>query len=123
MRRRAGSECAAPGAVFLLNAPFGPREVWNQLPREVQQNIDMESYRIQQTGSGKIDLERKPGLLDPQRGKGAHGTAAEEMEALEQAQAWEPGVRIVTYDEILATQKGLLAASALEMRRIAPPAR
>ena len=30
-----------------------------ELPREVQQNIDMESYRIQQTGSGKITLERK----------------------------------------------------------------
>ena len=37
-----------------------------ELPREVQQNIDMESYRIQQTGGGKITLERKPGSLDPQ---------------------------------------------------------
>ena len=37
----------------------------DELPREVQQNIDMESYRIQQTGSGKIALERKPGVLDP----------------------------------------------------------
>ncbi|MHC5109089.1 MAG: pyruvate:ferredoxin (flavodoxin) oxidoreductase [Planctomycetota bacterium] len=32
-------ECAAPGAVFLLNAPFGPEEVWNELPREVQDVI------------------------------------------------------------------------------------
>ncbi len=30
---------AAPGAVFLLNAPFGPDEVWDQLPLEVQQQI------------------------------------------------------------------------------------
>jgi pyruvate-ferredoxin/flavodoxin oxidoreductase len=30
---------AAPGATFLLNAPFGPDEVWAQLPREVQQQI------------------------------------------------------------------------------------
>ncbi len=52
------------------------------LPREVQQNIDMESYRIQQTGSGKIALERKTGVLDPVSTKGSHGTAPEEMEAL-----------------------------------------
>lgn len=53
-----------------------------QLPREVQQNIDMESYRIQQTGSGKIMLERKPGVLDPVGTKERHGTAPEEMESL-----------------------------------------
>jgi type I restriction enzyme R subunit len=52
------------------------------LPREVQQNIDMESYRIQQTGSGKIALERKPGVLDPASTKGSHGTTPEELETL-----------------------------------------
>ena len=52
------------------------------LPREIQQNIDMESYRIQQTGSGKIALERRPGVLDPSGTKGSHGAAPEEMEAL-----------------------------------------
>ncbi len=31
--------CAAPGATFLLNAPFPPAEVWDQLPREVQETI------------------------------------------------------------------------------------
>src|SRR5258706_12954407 len=36
-----------------------------ELPREVQRNIDMEAYRLQQTGSGRIALERKPGMLDP----------------------------------------------------------
>ncbi|MBI4914322.1 MAG: pyruvate:ferredoxin (flavodoxin) oxidoreductase [Acidobacteria bacterium] len=30
---------AAPGATFLLNSPFGPDEVWNELPREMQQSI------------------------------------------------------------------------------------
>ncbi|HVT88341.1 MAG TPA: pyruvate:ferredoxin (flavodoxin) oxidoreductase [Tepidisphaeraceae bacterium] len=30
---------AAPGATFLLNSPFGKDEVWDQLPREVQQYI------------------------------------------------------------------------------------
>ena len=32
-------EAAAPGAVFLLNAPHGPAEVWDRLPREVQAAI------------------------------------------------------------------------------------
>ncbi|OGK85709.1 MAG: hypothetical protein A2X53_03345 [Candidatus Rokubacteria bacterium GWA2_70_23] len=53
-----------------------------ELPREVQQNIDMESYRIQQTGSGKLALERKPGLLDPVGTKGSQRTAPEELETL-----------------------------------------
>jgi pyruvate-ferredoxin/flavodoxin oxidoreductase len=30
---------AAPGAVFLLNAPYGPEEVWEHLPRKVQETI------------------------------------------------------------------------------------
>ena len=30
---------AMPGATFLLNAPFGPDEVWNHLPRSVQKQI------------------------------------------------------------------------------------
>src|SRR5207247_4917454 len=53
-----------------------------QLPREVQQNIDMESYRIQQTGSGKIALERRPGVLEPVSTKQGHGVTPEELETL-----------------------------------------
>ncbi|HED03445.1 MAG TPA: pyruvate:ferredoxin (flavodoxin) oxidoreductase, partial [Candidatus Fraserbacteria bacterium] len=30
---------AAPGAVFLLNSPYGPEEVWDRLPREVQAQL------------------------------------------------------------------------------------
>ena len=30
---------AKPGAVFLLNTPFGPTEIWDHLPREVQTDI------------------------------------------------------------------------------------
>jgi len=30
---------AAPGATFLLNSPFGPAEVWDRLPIEVQRTI------------------------------------------------------------------------------------
>ena len=30
---------AETGATFLLNAPFGPEEIWNHLPRQVQETI------------------------------------------------------------------------------------
>ena len=30
---------AAPGGTFLLNSPYGPDEVWDHLPRSVQQQI------------------------------------------------------------------------------------
>ena len=53
-----------------------------ELPTEVQQNIDMESYRIQQTGSGRIGLERREGVLDPIGPRNTHGQAPEEMETL-----------------------------------------
>jgi pyruvate-ferredoxin/flavodoxin oxidoreductase len=32
-------EAAEPGAVFFLNSPFGPDEVWNHLPRRIQEQI------------------------------------------------------------------------------------
>jgi type I restriction enzyme R subunit len=53
-----------------------------ELPREVQQNIDMESYRIQQTGSGKIALERRPGVLEPISAKQGYAVTPEELETL-----------------------------------------
>ncbi len=52
------------------------------LPREVQQRIDMESYRLQQTGSGRIALERRPGVLSPARGTGSRAGADEQLEPL-----------------------------------------
>ena len=53
-----------------------------ELPREIQQNIDMESYRIQQTGSGKVALERKGSALDPVATKETRDSTPEELEAL-----------------------------------------
>ncbi|MCR4373270.1 MAG: putative DNA binding domain-containing protein [Acidobacteria bacterium] len=53
-----------------------------ELPRDVQQNIDMESYRIQQTGEGKIKLERGKGELEPQETKPGGGSTNDEVEAL-----------------------------------------
>jgi pyruvate-ferredoxin/flavodoxin oxidoreductase len=32
-------DIARPGGVFLLNAPYGPEEVWDRLPREVQEGL------------------------------------------------------------------------------------
>jgi len=54
------------------------------LPREVQQNIDMESYRIRQTGSGKITPERKGGQLAPVMTKDQRGGQEELLEPLSQ---------------------------------------
>jgi len=53
-----------------------------ELPREVQQSIDMESYRIQQTSAGKIKLERNGGKLAPAQTKDGHGPSAEQVEPL-----------------------------------------
>jgi type I restriction enzyme R subunit len=53
-----------------------------ELPREVQRNIDMESYRIQQTGRGRIALERRPGMLEPAGARGNLAAPPEGMEAL-----------------------------------------
>jgi len=48
----------------------------------VQQNIDIESYRIQETSRGKISLERRTGQLDPIRTKPHYGIQEEELETL-----------------------------------------
>ena len=53
-----------------------------QLPLEIQQSIDMESYRIQQTASGKVALERKADKLHPVRTKELGPGTPEELEAL-----------------------------------------
>jgi len=53
-----------------------------ELPRQVQQNIDMESYRIQQTASGRIALERRPGILDPVSARTGYETGPGELETL-----------------------------------------
>lgn len=53
---------AAPGAIFLLNSPYGPDEVWEYLPRSMQESIIakklkfyvMDGYEVaQKTGMGR----------------------------------------------------------------------
>ncbi|MGC9334084.1 MAG: pyruvate:ferredoxin (flavodoxin) oxidoreductase [Anaerolineae bacterium] len=52
---------AEPGATFLLNAPYGPNEVWDKLPRKIQEQIlekdlklyVIDAYRVaRETGMG-----------------------------------------------------------------------
>src|SRR5271157_4484836 len=37
---------AEPGAVFLLNAPFGPDEIWDHVPRQAQETIIKKKLRF-----------------------------------------------------------------------------
>ena len=53
-----------------------------ELPREIQQNIDMESYRVQQTGEDKVTIERTGGTLKPVMTKEPAEVTAGELEAL-----------------------------------------
>ena len=53
-----------------------------ELPLEIQQNIDMESYRIQQIGDGTIALDRGGDKLEPMRTKEHGETPPEELEVL-----------------------------------------
>ena len=52
------------------------------LPLEVQQSIDMESFRIQQTSRGRIGLERQAWPLDPAGSKARGGAGDRELEPL-----------------------------------------
>ncbi len=56
----------------------------DELPREVQQNIDMESYRLQETGRGAIQLERRAGSLDPIGSAEPRSASAAQVEPLSQ---------------------------------------
>ena len=48
----------------------------------MQQNIDMESFRMQQTSRGRIALERQGGTVEPAGSKPRGGAAPEELEPL-----------------------------------------
>jgi len=48
---------AIDGAVFLVNSPFGPDEVWDQLPRAVQQEIIDKHLRLYVIDADKVAVE------------------------------------------------------------------
>lgn len=56
----------------------------DQLPVEIQQNIDMDSYRVQQTSSGQIKLDRGTAELEPITGGNIFQLPPDEIEALSQ---------------------------------------
>lgn len=56
----------------------------DQLPVEIQQNIDMESYRLQKTHGGSIKLERGKGELEPIGNGGGPTPTPPEVEPLSQ---------------------------------------
>jgi len=60
-----------------------PRER-DELPREIQQKIDMESYRITQRWKGRILLERGNGTVEPIGVKKDHIITFDQVEALSQ---------------------------------------
>jgi pyruvate-ferredoxin/flavodoxin oxidoreductase len=45
---------AEPRATFLLNSPYGPEEVWNHLPRSVQQQILQKKLRFYVIDAAKV---------------------------------------------------------------------
>ncbi len=52
------------------------------LPLDVQQNIDVDSFRIQRASRGRVALERHVRPLDPAGSKPAGGAGGEQLEAL-----------------------------------------
>jgi pyruvate-ferredoxin/flavodoxin oxidoreductase len=56
-------ETAAPGATFLLDSPFGPDEVWDRLPREVQQQIVEKRLRFHVIDASEVARETGMGGL------------------------------------------------------------
>ncbi|MFV1958671.1 MAG: pyruvate:ferredoxin (flavodoxin) oxidoreductase, partial [Planctomycetota bacterium] len=48
---------AAPGATLLLNAPYGPDRVWDELPREVQEAILEKKLSVHVIDAGRVAHE------------------------------------------------------------------
>ena len=56
----------------------------DEQPFDVLDKIDMETYRIEETGSGAIELDRGSGKLDPISEKEPYGPLPEDVEVLSQ---------------------------------------
>ncbi len=68
------------GRLLRRYLPAEPKE----LPYEIQQKIEMDSYRIQRTGARRIELERGPGQVEPIGPSGPRSTNVEDLEPLSQ---------------------------------------
>ncbi len=68
------------GRLLLRRLP----NTYERLPVEIQANIDIESYRAQQTGKGKISLSRGVGEVSPIGPKEIYNLPQDELEPLSQ---------------------------------------
>jgi type I restriction enzyme R subunit len=68
------------GRLLLRKLPVS----WERLPVEIQQNIDIESYRVKQTSKGKIQLQRGTQPLEPIGPKELFSLGQDELEPLSQ---------------------------------------
>ena len=48
---------AQPGGTFLLNAPFAPSEVWNNLPKKIQEEIVRKKLKLYVINASKVARE------------------------------------------------------------------
>jgi pyruvate-ferredoxin/flavodoxin oxidoreductase len=55
-------EQAVPGATFLLNSHFGPDEIWDQLPREVQEQILQKGLKLYVIDAYKVARDTGMGV-------------------------------------------------------------
>ena len=56
---------AADGAVFLLNSPFGPAEVWDELPRTMQADLIRKHIRLYVIDADRVAIEAgMPGRIN-----------------------------------------------------------
>ena len=51
---------AAPGATVLINSPYAPDEVWNELPRDVQQQIIDKKLKLHVIDASERRLRPRP---------------------------------------------------------------
>ncbi len=50
-------EYAEPGATFLVNSPFGPEQIWDQFPKEVQESIIEKKLKVYTINATAVALE------------------------------------------------------------------
>ncbi len=56
---------ATDGAVFLLNSPFGPADVWDELPRTMQQELIRKHIRLYVIDADRVAIEAgMPGRIN-----------------------------------------------------------
>ncbi len=54
-------DCVEPGATFLLNAPFGPDEIWDHLPQSAQETIIQKKLKFYLIDGYKVARETEMG--------------------------------------------------------------